>query len=150
MVNELGDEHRIWKLEIREPLCLHHVVTDGVCPVHRHTILNAIHHLKVSFIQGCMIISLSMMILVTTIVSNLSSIRRLPTWKYLVCPPWFRTHWLQYCTLLNSFTALVSPLRTCTPLCLRPATSFHVCLVISIFTPLTLVLRMPLLNLRLA
>jgi len=55
MLNELGDEHHIWKLEIREPFCLHHVVTDGVCPVYHHTLLDTIHHHKIPFIQGSMV-----------------------------------------------------------------------------------------------
>jgi len=53
MLNELEDEHHIWKLEICEPFCLHHV--NGVCPVHHHTILDTIHYHKITFIQGSMI-----------------------------------------------------------------------------------------------
>jgi len=44
VLNELGYQHHIWNLEIRKPLCLHHVVIDGLCPVHDHTILNTVHH----------------------------------------------------------------------------------------------------------
>jgi len=55
MLNELRDEHHLWKLEIREPLCLHHVITNLVGLVHHHPILNAVHHHKNTFIQGSMI-----------------------------------------------------------------------------------------------
>jgi len=150
MLNELGDEHHIWKLKsvslfafIIWSLIVY--VQSTITPFWMQYITTKWPSFKVAWL-----LPLGMMILVTTMASNLSSTRSLPTWKFLACSPWFLTHWLKYCTLLNSSTALVSPLRTCTPLCLRPATSFHVCLVISISTPLTLDLRTPLLNLRLA
>jgi len=62
------------------------------------------------------LLPLGMMILVTTMPSNLSSTRSLPTWKFLACSPWFLTHWLLHLVELVHRTSFsFSDLHTSLP-----------------------------------
>jgi len=129
-------------------LFLHHVVMNYIYPVNNYNILNGYINTKSPSFKVEWSLPLAIMILVTIMASDLSSTWSFPTWKLGVCSPRLHTHWLKYWTLLNSSSIVVSSFWTCTPICLRPTTTFQVFLVISIWTPFRINLSTPMLNLR--